>query len=155
MENGFLAPRYSRPSVTASLDRSATWPYEDGEPGFFSYARADHPTAVQVEQTLGELDGGHALLLSSGMAAVTATVLTLLRPGGTIALAAGAYYGHAALFRHLERWGVSFVEFDQTAAPPEADLVLLEAPAGAASRGCSQRGTSRWLQHGAAVESTR
>ena len=129
MENGFLAPRYSRPSVTASLDRSATWPYEDGEPGFFSYARADHPTAVQVEQTLGELDGGHALLLSSGMAAVTATVLTLLRPGGTIALAEGATTGTRRSSAISSGGVCSFVEFDQTAAPPEADLVLLEAPA--------------------------
>jgi cystathionine gamma-synthase len=115
--------------VTKPLDRAATWPYEDGEPGRFSYARADHPTGVAVEQELGALDGGEALLLPSGMGAVTAAVLTLLRPGGTIALAEGAYYGHAVLFRHLEPWGVRFVEFDQTGTPPEADLVVLEAPA--------------------------
>jgi cystathionine gamma-synthase len=115
--------------VPEPLDRSTTWPYEDGEPGRFSYARADHPTGVEVEETLGALEGGKALLLPSGMAAVTTTVLTMLRPGGTIALAAGAYYGHAGLFRHLEPWGVRFVEFDQTRPPPDADLVFLEAPA--------------------------
>ena len=37
----------------APLDRSATWPYEDGEPGRFSYARADHPTGVACEEALG------------------------------------------------------------------------------------------------------
>jgi len=69
--------------VGAPLDRSATWPYEDGEPGRFSYARADHPTGVACEKALGTLDGGHALLYPSGMGAVTTVVLTgdrLLRP---------------------------------------------------------------------------
>ena len=112
------------------LDRSATWPYEEGEPGRFSYARADHPTGVACEEALGRLDGGHALLYPSGMGAVTTIVLTLLRPGGTIALAAGAYYGHRVLFEHLAPWGVNVVEFDQTGPPPDdADLVLVEAPA--------------------------
>lgn len=112
------------------LDRSATWPYEHGEPGRFSYARADHPTGVACEEALGALDGGHALLYPSGMGAVTTVVLTMLPPGGTIALAEGAYYGHRVLFDHLGPWGVEVVEFDQTGAPPEnADLILVEAPA--------------------------
>jgi cystathionine gamma-synthase len=113
-----------------ALDRSATWPYEHGEPGPFSYARADHPTGVACEEALGALDGGHALLYPSGMGAVTTVVLTMLPPGGTIALAEGAYYGHRVLFDHLGPWGVRVVEFDQTGAPPEnADLILVEAPA--------------------------
>jgi cystathionine gamma-synthase len=115
--------------VDAPLDRSATWPYEDGEPGRFSYARAAHPTGVACEEALGALDGGHALLYPSGMGAVTAVVLTMLRPGGTIALAEGAYYGHRVLLDHLGPWGVHVVEFDQTRAPPDADLILVEAPA--------------------------
>jgi cystathionine gamma-synthase len=116
--------------VGAPLDRSATWPYEDGEPGRFSYARADHPTGAACEEALGALDGGHALLYPSGMGAVTTVVLTMLPPGGTIALAEGAYYGHRVLFDHLAPWGVNVVEFDQTGPPPaNADLILLEAPA--------------------------
>ena len=112
------------------LDRSATWPYEDGEPGRFSYVRADHPTGVACEEALGALDGGAALLFPSGMAAVTCVVLTMLRPGGTVALAEGAYYGHCTLLDHLAPWGVNVVEFDQTGPPPdEADLILVEAPA--------------------------
>ena len=114
----------------APLDRSATWPYEAGEPGRFSYARADHPTGVACEEALGALDGGHALLYPSGMGAVTTVVLTMLRPGGTIALAEGAYYGHRVLFDHLAPWGVNVVEFDQTGPPPgDAELILVEAPA--------------------------
>jgi cystathionine gamma-synthase len=54
----------------------------------------------------------------------------MLRPGGTIALAEGAYYGHRTLFAHLAPWGVNVVEFDQTGPPPDgADLILVEAPA--------------------------
>ena len=112
------------------LDRSATWPYEDGEPQRFSYARADHPTGVAAETALGELDRGRALLFPSGMSAVTTVVLTMCRPGHTIALAEGAYYGTAVLFRRLADWGLRFVEYDQTGQPPEnAQLIWLEAPA--------------------------
>jgi cystathionine gamma-synthase len=112
------------------LDRSATWPYSRGEPGRFSYARADHPTGVAAEEALGALDGGRALLFPSGMAAITTAVLTLLGPARTIALAEGAYYGTGVLFGHLGPWGIRVVEFDQ-AGPPPADvaLVWLEAPA--------------------------
>jgi cystathionine gamma-synthase len=115
--------------VAEPLDRSASWPYEAGEPGRFSYARADHPTAAAAEEALGALDGGRALLFSSGMAAVTTVLLTLLEPGRTVALAEGAYYGHATLLRRLERWQLAHVEFDQTGPPPPADLVLVESPA--------------------------
>ncbi len=117
-------------AVHSPLDRSATWPYEHGEPGRFSYARADHPTGVACEDALGALDGGHALLYPSGMGAVTTVVLTMLRPNSTIALAEGAYYGHRTLFDHLAPWGVEVVEFDQTEPPPDdVDLILVEAPA--------------------------
>ncbi|TML45037.1 MAG: hypothetical protein E6G19_06400 [Actinobacteria bacterium] len=111
------------------LDRSTIWPYRDGEPGEFYYQRYAHPTGVEAERALGELEGGEALLFPSGSAAITALVLAELAPGQTIALADGGYYGTSLLFRSLEGWGVRFVEFDQTGAPPAgADLVWLEAP---------------------------
>jgi cystathionine gamma-synthase len=111
------------------LDRATIWPFAEGEPGEFYYQRYAHPTGVEAERALGELEGGEALLYPSGMAAITSLVLALLEPGQTISLADGAYYGTSTLFRALERWGVRYVEFDQTGAPPEgADLVWLEAP---------------------------
>jgi cystathionine gamma-synthase len=115
--------------VSTPLDRSTTWPYEDGEPGEFTYARFSSPTVAEAERRLGELDGGDALLFASGAAACTALVLALLSPGSTVALAEGAYYGTGALLDELTRWGVRKVEFDQTGAPPaDVDLVWLEAP---------------------------
>jgi cystathionine gamma-synthase len=111
------------------LDRSTLWPFEDGEPGEFYYQRYAHPTGVAAERALGELDGGEALLFSSGSGATTAVVLALLEPGSTIAVAEGCYYGTPTLFRELERWGLNHVEFDQTGAPPDdVQLVWLEAP---------------------------
>src|SRR2546429_8086597 len=112
-----------------SVDRSTIWPYEDGEPGEFIYQRYGHPTGVEAERRLGELDGGHALLFSSGSGATIALVLTLLSSGDTIALAEGAYFGTGVIFNELERWGLRVVEFDQTGPPPgDVDLIWLEAP---------------------------
>ena len=111
------------------LDRSTIWPYEAGEPGPFYYQRYAHPTGVEAEKALGELDGGEALLFASGAGATTAVVLALLEPGATIAVAEGCYYGTPTLFRELERWGLRHVEFDQTGPPPkDVQLVWLEAP---------------------------
>jgi cystathionine gamma-synthase len=114
-----------------AIDRSTLWPYdEEGEPREFVYQRDAHPTGVAAEEALGALEGGRALLFPSGMGASTTLVLTLCSPGDTVALAAGAYYGTGVLLRELERWGLSFVEFDQTGRPPEGvQLVWVEAPA--------------------------
>ena len=116
--------------MSAPLDRSATWPYNaSGEPGAFSYARAEQPNAVSVERALGALEGGRAIVFPAGMGAVTCVVLTMLRPGSTIALAEGSYYGHRQLLDHLQPWGIDAVEYDQTGAPPDGvDLILIEAP---------------------------
>jgi cystathionine gamma-synthase len=111
------------------LDRSTIWPYREGEPGEFIYQRHGHPTGAEAERRLGALDGGHALLFSSGAGATTALTLALLEPGKTVVLAEGAYFGTGVMFRELERWGLRLVEFDQTRAPPDdADLIWLEAP---------------------------
>lgn len=112
-----------------SVDRSTIWPYEDGKPGDFYYQRDSHPTGVAAEQELGRLEGGHALLFPSGAGATTAFALTFCKPGDTIAIAEGSYYGTRLTFDELEPWGLHAVEFDQTGAPPEGvDLIWVEAP---------------------------
>jgi len=111
------------------VDRSTLWPYEDGEPGDFYYQRYAHPTGVAAEKALGELDGGEALLFSSGTGAATSVVLALVGPGDTIAVAEGCYFGTPTMFGVFERWGLKHVEFDQTGPPPDGvQLVWLEAP---------------------------
>jgi cystathionine gamma-synthase len=114
--------------VPTPIDRSTTWPYADGAPGEFSYARFSSPTVAAAEQALGALEGGEALLFASGSAAAAAILLALLEPGRTVALAEGAYYGTGVILDEFSRWGLRHVEFDQAEAPPAADLVWLEAP---------------------------
>ncbi len=112
------------------LDRSTIWPYDErGEPGHFYYSRYAHPAGDEAERRLGELEGGEALLFSSGAGATSSLVLSLLKPGDTIALAAGAYFGTGVTFQALAKWGLSYVEFDQTGPPPDGvQLIWLEAP---------------------------
>ncbi|HEY4346935.1 MAG TPA: PLP-dependent transferase [Gaiellaceae bacterium] len=113
-----------------AVDRSTIWPYDpDGEPRDFFYVRYGHPTGAAAEARLGELEGGEGLLYASGMAAETAIVLAFAGPGTSIALAEGAYFGTSVLLQSFERWGLSFVEYDQTGAPPgNADIVWVESP---------------------------
>jgi cystathionine gamma-synthase len=112
------------------LDRATIWPYDEhGEPGAFYYSRYASPTVVDAEKALGALDGGEAVLFPSGTGAATALALTLLKPGDTIALAAGAYFGTGVTFQALAKWGLAYVEFDQTGPPPDGvQLIWLEAP---------------------------
>jgi cystathionine gamma-synthase len=115
--------------MTTPIDRSTTWPYEDGEPGPFTYSRYSSPTLREAERRLGELDGGEALLFASGSAASTAVFLALLAPGQRVAIAEGAYYGTGGVLDELARWGIEKLEFDQTGPPPDGvDLVWIEAP---------------------------
>jgi cystathionine gamma-synthase len=109
------------------VDRATIHTYEDARPGPVYYQRNAHPVGLEAERVLGELDGGHALLFSSGSGATTALVLALLKPGATVAIADGGYFGTVALMeRELGRWGLSVELFDQTGEPPDADLVWLE-----------------------------
>jgi cystathionine gamma-synthase len=113
-----------------NIDRSTVWPYDgSGEPREFIYQRYAHPTGVEAERVLGELEGGEALLYSSGTAAGTACVMAFCRPGMTVALAEGSYFGTGVLLSQFEPWGLKIVEFDQTGPPPEADIVWVESPA--------------------------
>ena len=109
------------------LERGTITPFDEAEPGPFFYQRYAHPVGVEAERVLGELEGGRALLFSSGMGAVTALALAMLEPGSRIAVADGGYYGTVGLLHgHLARWGLDVITFDQTGEPPAADLVWLE-----------------------------
>ena len=109
-----------------ALDRATIHPFIDATPGPFFYQRMAHPVAAEAERLVGELEGGHALLFSSGAGATTALLLAMLNPGVTVAVAGGGYYGSVGLMRELSRWGIEVEEFDQTGEPPVADLVWLE-----------------------------
>ncbi len=112
------------------IDRATVWPYDEhGEPGEFVYQRYAHPTGAAAERALGRLEGGDGLLYASGTSAVTACIFAFCRPGMTVALAAGAYFGTGVTLAQFAPWGLNVVEFDQCAPPPAgADVVWIEAP---------------------------
>jgi cystathionine gamma-lyase len=130
----------------------------DTGPAPDTYGRDDNPTWRRYEAALGELEGGTAVVFSSGMAAVSAVLLSLLRPGQVAVLPADGYYAARALARgHLTGCGVTVRELPTATALSEVDvagaaLVLLETPSNpgldvcdiAAAAGLAHR-------HGAAV----
>ncbi|MEN3305575.1 MAG: cystathionine gamma-lyase [Micromonosporaceae bacterium] len=97
------------------------------------YGRTDNPTWRALEQAIGELEGGECVVFSSGMAAVSAVLLTLLRPGDTVLLPADGYYntrGFASAT--LTEFGVTVREVPTAGPYPPLSgvrLVLLETPA--------------------------
>jgi cystathionine gamma-lyase len=57
----------------------------------YAYGRYHNPTWAQYEAALGELEGGLAVLFSSGMAAVSAVLLGLTRPGDLVVVPSDCY----------------------------------------------------------------
>jgi cystathionine beta-lyase/cystathionine gamma-synthase len=100
-------------------ERATIQAYVDGTPGPFYYQRIAHPVGLETERLVGELEGGHALLFSSGAGATTALMLALLEPGATVAVADGGYWGTVALLRgEFSRWGEARARWEGTRVPP-------------------------------------
>jgi cystathionine gamma-lyase len=95
------------------------------------YGRVDNPTWRALEAAIGELEGGECVVFGSGMAAVSAALLTLLRPGDTVLLPSDGYYKTRA-FAAAALPGVTIREVPTAGPYPPLDgvrLVLLETPA--------------------------
>lgn len=99
-----------------------------------NYARVDNPSWTPFEQAVGELEGGDALLYSSGMAATTA-VLSLVPVGGVVVAPAAAYNGLVSALTDADRegrvharWVDVTDEAQVTTALEGADLLWLESP---------------------------
>jgi cystathionine gamma-synthase len=99
------------------------------------YYRYGHPNAATLERLLADLDGGvAAVVASSGMAAITALVLSLCDAGDHLVLQLGAYGGTHVLARDdLARLGIEMTlsagDADAVASSIRSNtrLVLLEA----------------------------
>lgn len=106
-------------------------PVAGPQPGVDGYGRTDNATWRGLEAAIGELEGGECVAFASGMAAVSAALLTQVRPGDTIVLPSDGYF-LARAFAQESLPGVK-IEFVPTAGPyPSFDgvrLVLLETPA--------------------------
>ena len=102
-------------------------------PGVDGYGRSDNPTRRALEAAIGELEGGDCVVFASGMAAITAVLMTVLRPGDTVVLPADGYYKTRASPRpRSPSWASRVVEAPTAGPYPSFDgvrLVLLETPA--------------------------
>jgi cystathionine gamma-synthase len=104
---------------------------EDGR----AYSRTDAtPTWEALETAVGQVEGGHAVAFSSGMAAIAA-VLDLVPAGGRIVAPEDCYFGVGELLADAQqqgRWAVDRVDLTDTAAVQTAvagaDLLWLETP---------------------------
>lgn len=97
------------------------------------YGRPDNPTRRRLEAAIGSLEGGHCLAFSSGQAAITALLMSVLRPGDTAVLPADGYYTVRDFAGSTLRSHGVAVMLAPTAGPypplSAARLVLLETPA--------------------------
>jgi len=97
------------------------------------YSRGNNPTLNVLADKLGALDGGKALLFSSGMGAISTAILSVAKAGKHALCIQGAYSWTNTIFENiLPNYGV-----DAEIAPaagliqrirPETCLVYLESP---------------------------
>jgi cystathionine gamma-synthase len=95
------------------------------------YGRDDNPTWEPLEQALGALEGGSALVFASGMAAVSA-VMEMLPVPGRVVVAGDAYNGTRRFLGDVAGRGrlrYRTVDVADTAATLAACAEVVEAPA--------------------------
>ncbi len=118
----------------------ATSTYTQAAPGQhkgYEYSRSGNPTRTALETCLAALEGGErGLAFASGLAATTAVMNSLLKPGDEVVASADLYGG---TFRLLERvfkpWGLTARYTDdpsiagfQTLLTPSTRLIWIESP---------------------------
>ncbi len=127
----FETSTFAFPSVEA-LEASYA-----GDPTHYRYSRGRNPTVELVEAKLAALEGGEACAcFGSGMAAVSATLLGLLRAGQHVVAVENLY---SDTYRFLEEWAPRFgitrtyvrahtAGEVEEALRPTTGLVYLESP---------------------------
>ena len=116
------------PSLTTPIYETSTFVfdsvadvinYQDGKLNGYLYSRYENPTVVAVEQKLAAVDGAEtSLLFSSGMAAISTALLTLLKSGDEIVCCSAIYGGTFHIIADLlPRLGIShrFVSIEDLA----------------------------------------
>lgn len=125
-------------SVTPPIHLTTSFTFDGlGGRGAYDYSRSANPTRDLFTQAVADLEGGFVgCATSSGMSAISTTVLALLPPGGTLLAPVDCYGGSWRLFDALQnsqRLRLRLVDFSDTAAALAAiaegvDLVWLETP---------------------------
>jgi cystathionine gamma-lyase len=100
--------------------------------GTDAYGRTDNPTRRHLEAAIGDLEAGSCLVFATGMAAVSAVLLTFLGPGQRVVLPGDGYYKTRAWAREaLTPLGIEVVPVPTRGPYPDfhdVRLVLLESP---------------------------
>jgi cystathionine gamma-lyase len=125
---GLPEPQQHAP-MTPPLTLSSTFHLAGPVEGELVYGRMANPTWTAYEAAVGQLDGGDALVFASGMAAVSATLFALVRPGMTLVIADDCYHTTREVAGHLD--GVTVLSAptrDLADLAPRADLLWLETP---------------------------
>lgn len=105
-----------------------------GDEQGYVYSRIGNPTSSRFEETMADLEGGEAAVaFSSGMAAISSVLLTLLEPGDEVLLLGPLYGGTEALFTtELPRLGVTARHIDdselEAGLQAGARMVYAESP---------------------------
>jgi cystathionine gamma-synthase len=133
-----LTPDPSFGSVIPPIHQTST--YAQPAPGEFvadyDYSRSANPTRAALEAALGQLEGGHGVAFSSGMAAEHAVITAVCEAGAHVILPADLYGGTYRLVdKVLARFGLEYDLVDQTdldalerAIRPETRLIWVETP---------------------------
>jgi len=123
-------PRVPGAGLNAPLELSSTYVAD----GPVNYARGGNPTWTAFEEALGALEGGSALVFSSGMAAIAAA-LSLTPEGSIVVAPTHAYSGTGLILESLEKAGrviVRRVDISDAAAVVAAlegaNLLWAESP---------------------------
>jgi cystathionine beta-lyase/cystathionine gamma-synthase len=111
--------------------------YLEGDEGKYLYTRYENPTLRSVEQNIAELESGESCyVFSSGMAAITSSLMAFLKAGEEV-LASNSLYGRTQFFmeRWLPRFGIQtrlipvneFPNIDSYFTP-KTKIVYIESP---------------------------
>lgn len=115
--HGHAVQKYASGSTLPQIAQANAFRYDSAEeiskvfhhkaPGF-SYTRLANPTVSAFEQRISEMESGHAAIAcSSGMAAISLSLLNVLCSGDELIASAGLYSGSIDLFESLERFGIT------------------------------------------------
>lgn len=115
--HGKSAGRFQNGATLPPISQVCAFSYENAEelqkvfegraPGF-AYTRIANPTVDAFERRICELEGGAAATAcASGMAAISAALLNILRAGDEIVASAGLFGGTVDLFRDLGEYGIA------------------------------------------------
>jgi cystathionine beta-lyase/cystathionine gamma-synthase len=111
--------------------------YQEGKLNGYLYSRYENPTVVAVEKKLAAVDGAEqSLLFSSGMAAISTALMTLLQAGDEIVCCSAIYGGTFHIIEDLlPKLGIErrFVPLEAFANPgsvigPKTKIVWFESP---------------------------